>query len=218
MEYFSCLSDMEWELIHVNSELVIAKIQQVEDAKRAEKREREMSSLAEFQTMEIKMMLEEKEAVMIEKLHQNAELTRERMELAEFEMLERQFENEEKLAALEKELQEERCQKYVPARVQQNISSTKNDVMSSFSGHHHQQQQQHNQKNVESQKEHTGILSNKQNNNNNNIIKKVRFVGLDTESTDPADVFVEQHKDTGIRKSKPISKIPKPFKVRRRNQ
>ena len=224
MEFFLCLSDIEWELIHVNSELIISKIQKVEDAKRAERRERELRELAEFQTMEIRMLLEEKEAVMLENARQDAEQARERIELVEFEMLEKQFENEEKLAALKKELYEERCQKDIG---EQNISSQKNDIISSVSGD--KQQQQRSQKVVKSHKGYPGILSNKptnknnnnNNNNNNNIGKKVRFVGLHTEATVPIDVSERHIEQTGrsIRKYKPsVSKIPKLFKVHRRNQ
>ena len=104
---FSLLSSIEWELINVNSQLVIAKIQEIEKAKHVERREKELRELAEFQVMEFKMALDEKETIMIEKVREEAEQARERIELAEFEMLERHFEDEKKLTELEKELCEE---------------------------------------------------------------------------------------------------------------
>ena len=57
---FSLLSSIEWELINVNSQLVIAKIQEFENVKHVERREKELRELAEFQAMEFKMELEEK--------------------------------------------------------------------------------------------------------------------------------------------------------------
>ena len=233
MEFFSCLSDIEWELIHVNSKLIIAKIHEVEEAKRAAKREQELITLAEFQTMELKMMLEEKEAVLMEKAQEEAEQTRERIELAEFEMLERQFENEEKLTALKKELLEERsCRQSLLLAQQQKgrESSLEKTHVTTSSSVHYQQQRYQTTVDIKSPEERysTGILSSNNNNNNNNVIvKKVRFADSVTALV-PGIRRVEQHKvvagvvnniknSTIPRKGKPISsKIPTLFKAARR--
>ena len=79
---FSLLSSIEWELINVNSQLVIAKIQEIEKAKHVERREKELRELAEFQVMEFKTALDEKETIMIEKAREEAKQARERIELA----------------------------------------------------------------------------------------------------------------------------------------
>ena len=218
MDSFVWLTDIEWELIFVNSQLVIKNIQEVENAKRVERRERELRELSEFQVMEFKMSLEEKEALLVENAREDAERLRERMELAEFEILEKQFENEEKLAALEKVLQEERScrKKYIPlAQQQQQQTSLERNVTTSSP--------------IQDQRCRTvliSILSNKQinnNNNNNTVIKKVRFIGLNTASVHPVRAVDDVAKVVNTRNASPrkcklsLSRIPKLFNTRRRS-
>ena len=215
---FSLLSSIEWELINVNSQLVIAKIQEVENVKHAERREKELIKLAEFQVMEFKMALEEKEAVMMETSKEEAGQAREQIELAEFEMLERRFGDEEKLLALEKKVCEERNQNDLNFLQSQNTLKDVASVQHRYIKHTLpiSINKGGNPKGCNS------ILSKPDSNNNNNIlIKKVRFAALEKNSA----VTTAEQKDEGVickevRKYKPpVSRIPKLFKaVLRRKQ
>ena len=215
---FTLLNSIEWELINVNSQLVIAKIQEVENTKRVERLEKELRELVEFQVMEFKMTLEEKEAAtMVEQAREEAE-PQERIELAEFEMLEKQFQNEEKFAALEKELCGERLRQknLLHLQKQERQNTLKGNAVSV---QQHQHQNASNTKNIPVFKavkspEHEGASSRKQ---NNIFVKKVCFVLKEDDSDAVRQKEGIQRKEPRQCKPKP-SMIPKLFKVLRRTQ
>ena len=158
------MSSIEWELINVNSRLIIAKIEEVENAKRMERHEQELKELAHFQVMEFKMALEENEIEFMERVIEEAEQSRERLELVEFEMLERKFEEEEKL---EQATREEREQ---IEQVQMINLVVKNESIS-FAEHS------------------TMLVSN---NNIKPIVEKVRFVSPSTGELKPEPIATKK--------------------------
>ena len=164
MEYFRSLSSLEWELINVNSQLIIAKIEEVENVKRMERHEKELRELAHFQVMELKMALEEKEIESTERVREEAEQSRERLELVEFEMLERKFEEEEKL---EQTIREERERK---EQVQKMNVVVKNESISCA--------------------EHSTMLVS--NNNIKPLVEKVRFASPSTGKLKPESIATKK--------------------------